>query len=331
MELAALRSLHASNTGYGPGDTPGTAELSMVRTYEDAARQVISGNMTVSGAAAMIGSNKNRAERAAGFGTRMAMVERAVRRVRQGQQALTSNDVLALKEEAVFGSDPGSLIGARHETYAQLAPMMLRRYQHARQDYTTAQQEYEQHPVAQNLQISRERLAVRSQEADQARQEANRAQERLNASPGDATLQAAALAAQQAYDIALNNFAAAQQGVQSAQLTHDNSPEVQDRLHQASARRAIVASNAAALANIYQYASYASEQKGRILADGVMGQAAYDGANVTVQQDIDTFRGDAAFTAQRQEFAQRNGTPEEMAARIRNQGGGIQPPTPVVI
>jgi len=238
--VAAHQALLASNTAYAPSvDNPDQAYED---TYAGLARQVVDGRITTTDAAAMLGSNKQRVDRAAGFGTRLEMMERAVQRVRQGQTALTKSDITRLRQEAAFGNDPGVIIGARHEALTQMAPALLERYQAAAGDYAQAQAAYD-------------------------------------ASPNDVTLRQAA---------------------QDARVN--------------------AARQAAGLANIYQYASYASEQKGRILADGVMGRQAFAGSQQTVQQSLDSFRGDPAFTAIRQEFAGRYGTPEEFA-----RGGAVPP------
>jgi hypothetical protein len=145
MAVAAQNALLASNTSYRATDyaDPDQAYQQM---YTDVARQVIEGRMSVTDAAASIGSNKQRADRSgAGFSTRMAMVSQAVERVRQGQQALTVDDVSTLRNEAITGSEPGAIIGGRHETVTQLAPEMLRRFQTSAAAYQASgsQQDYD--------------------------------------------------------------------------------------------------------------------------------------------------------------------------------------------
>jgi|GEM_PF-2236815 len=126
MKSAAFQARAASVTGYS-GDDAGVSEL-----YKDAATAVNAGIMTTNDAAAAIKANKARGDQSGiGFGDSLNQISRTAERLKSGEtdmSKLVTHDEIhgakGLRQSALDGSLPGSLISQRKEAVQAMVPHM---------------------------------------------------------------------------------------------------------------------------------------------------------------------------------------------------------------
>ena len=129
MAVAAFKARAASNKGYDYGDY----EANTRAMYNDAASLVNRGALSLSDAAAITKSNRDRPDASGvGFSAAMGGIAEVARRRQAGfsyADTFDSGDAARLSDEVLDGTDPGLLIRGRHEALTALAPQMVRRLQ----------------------------------------------------------------------------------------------------------------------------------------------------------------------------------------------------------
>lgn len=125
MRVSAFKARAASNKGYDYGNY----QDNMRAMYNDAAMLVNSGDLSVSDAAGITKSNRDRVDASGvGFGTAMTNIAKVAQQQRDGvayNATFDDADSENTSREVLNGTDPSSLIRGRHESVTALAPQMV--------------------------------------------------------------------------------------------------------------------------------------------------------------------------------------------------------------
>lgn len=135
MEAASFKAHAASNTGYKPNanaTTDAQRDAHYQQMLTDAGRMVNNGTMSAADAAAALKANKNRPDMAGmSFGKLLPAIDKAATNLQSGQAAADHTTIKDLRQSVLDGSQPGALIGARHEAVTSMSHQMFENLQAA--------------------------------------------------------------------------------------------------------------------------------------------------------------------------------------------------------